>query len=389
MDKYLLKVAARSQLRFSRNLRNGEGPENRNAKQKRTQREMQTLSGSFPSTSMEAMDQRASLYDDILEVNIYFHVADRLELKLCSSDVTYLNIVEVMEIEGFSVYDLVYHIENPDLGEKGLEMVESNAELQLIERQIEESKVLDLLVRACPPPVSQFQRQEFSTVVYEEAIVYDFIEPPIYVVDEEGIAFESQSSSFSASHGTGVCTQESKNVKGKLKAILELEEEDRYEGSGGFDCQGEDDSDGNPFYMGDADDIEMEKGKIQREVDEIEEEETDDEGYEEEEVVHYQGDTDVEELFLQDEDDKVVSQDDDTVVLHEEKKKKQKLQVRRGPTTRSHSSVLENEEPEFKPSSDEEEKGLLKEADDAGFEPLSFVLPKKRKSGAKQRPPRK
>ena len=31
----------------------------------------------------------------------------------------------------------------------------------------------------------------------------------------------------------------------------------------------------------------------------------------------------------------------------------------------------------------------MKEADDDGFEPLSFVLPKKRKSREKQRPPRK
>ncbi|KAE8775421.1 wd repeat-containing protein 43 [Hordeum vulgare] len=189
---------------------------------------------------------------------------------------------------------------------------------------------------------SQFERQELSTVAYEEFVVYDFSEPPIYVVDQEGIVFESQSSSSSAAHGTGVCTQESKNVKGNLKVVLELEEEDAYEGSGGSDCE--------------------------------EEEEMDDEGSEEEEVVHYEGDT----------------EDEDTVVLHEKKKKKkQKLPVRRGLTTRSHSSVLEKEEPEFKPSSDEEEKGLLKEADDDGFEPLSFLLPKKRKSGAKQRPPRK
>lgn len=164
------------------------------------------------------------MYDEILEVRIYFDPADRLELKLCSSVVTYLNIVEVMETQGFSVYDLLYHIENPDLGEKGLEMVESNAELQLIKRQIEDSKVLDFLVRACTPRVSQFQRQEFLTVLYEESVVYDFSEPPVYVVDEDEIAFGSQSSSFSAAHGNGVCTQESKNVKGKLRAVLELEE---------------------------------------------------------------------------------------------------------------------------------------------------------------------
>ena len=51
-----------------------------------------------------------------------------------------------------------------------------------------------------------------------------------------------------------------------------------------------------------------------------------------------------------DEDDKVVSQDEETVIVHEEKKKKkQKLPVRKGPTTRTHSSVVQEEEPDFKP----------------------------------------
>ena len=86
----------------------------------------------------------------------------------------------------------------------------------------------------------------------------------------------------------------------------------------------------------------MEEGKRQRE-EEVEEEETDDEQSEEEEVLHYEGDTEVEELFD-------LEEDNTTVVPT---KKKQKLPVRRGPTTRSHSSVLPEVEPDFKPSSNE------------------------------------
>ena len=40
------------------------------------------------------------------------------------------------------------------------------------------------------------------------------------------------------------------------------------------------------------------------------------------------------------------------------------------------------------PSSDEEEGGFLKEEDDDGFQPLSWVLPKRGKSRAKKMPPR-
>ena len=38
-----------------------------------------------------------SLYDDILDVRFHFDASEMFELKLCSSDVTYLNMIAVME----------------------------------------------------------------------------------------------------------------------------------------------------------------------------------------------------------------------------------------------------------------------------------------------------
>lgn len=54
-------------------------------------------------------------------------------------------------------------------------------------------------------------------------------------------------------------------------------------------------------------------------------------------------------------------------------KRRKKLEVRKGPTTRSHSSVLEEVKPDFIPSLDEEYDWLLFEDEDDGHEPLSFV----------------
>ena len=50
--------------------------------------------------------------------------------------------------------------------------------------------------------------------------------------------------------------------------------------------------------------------------------------------------------------------------------------------------MLEEVQPDFIPSSDEEDDGLLFEDEDDGHEPLSFVLPKGRNSRAKKRKPR-
>lgn len=106
-----------------------------------------------------------SLYDDIWEVRLHFDAQENLERKICSSYVTFLNIVALMETQGFTVYDSLYHIETPGLGEQGLELVASNAKLQMIKRQNEETMVLNLLVRSSPPPVSVVHMQELSSIV--------------------------------------------------------------------------------------------------------------------------------------------------------------------------------------------------------------------------------
>ena len=52
------KVSIQSDLRISRNIRNGFRPDQENAKQKRTEREIQSRRGSRPFAAMEAMYQR-------------------------------------------------------------------------------------------------------------------------------------------------------------------------------------------------------------------------------------------------------------------------------------------------------------------------------------------
>ena len=194
------------------------------------------------------------------------------------------------------------------------------------------------------------------------------------------MVFECQSSSSNAAVLTQVLTQESRNfLNPKLKAVME-EEQEGYDGSNVDSFVSEEE-------LRPAEDIEMQEGRRQREqeLQDLEEGETEDEESERE-MLHYEGDTEVEDLFELDEGDTVVSEEEEAVSLAA--KKKQKLPVRRGPTTRSHSSVLEEVQPDWKPSSDEEEKGLLKDSEDDGYQPLAFVLPQKRKSRAKKRPPR-
>jgi len=45
-----------------------------------------------------------SLDEDIWQVRIHFDAREPLEMKLCGSDITYLNLVAVMETQGFNAY---------------------------------------------------------------------------------------------------------------------------------------------------------------------------------------------------------------------------------------------------------------------------------------------
>ncbi|KAE8776344.1 hypothetical protein D1007_51047 [Hordeum vulgare] len=204
------------------------------------------------------------------------------------------------------------------LGEQGLEIVVSNAELQMIKRKNKDTLVLNLLVRACPPTVREFEiqhshKKDLSPIVYQEPVVFDPSEPPILVVDQQGVVSKSQYSSSSTAHAPAVCTQESRNLKAKLKEVHEEEEEEEEEYEG-FDVY--EDNDACPFhivgqigndsyYMSVDEDVEMEEEKRQREEEE-DDEETDGEQSKEEEVLHYEGHTEVEELFELEDDETLV-----------------------------------------------------------------------------------
>jgi hypothetical protein len=234
---------------------------------------------------------------------------------------------------------------------------------------------------ATPASTVNHKVEELATVLYQPPLVYDLSESDVLLVDDHGVVFQSQcgsSSTVQPTQPTAMCTQESRNVsKGKLRVVVEEEAllEEGYKSSD--DSKGAYDSDNYII----VEDIEIiERKRLAEEKDEASDEES------EEEQLHYKGDTEVEGLFEMEEGVNVVAGEEPP--MQQPGKKRQKLQVRRCPTTRSHSSVLEEFKPDFNPSSDEEDHGLLFDSEDDGHEAPSFILQKGKKSRAKKRKPR-
>ncbi|KAE8809759.1 hypothetical protein D1007_13653 [Hordeum vulgare] len=276
----------------------------------------------------------------------------------------------VLKTQGFYFSDELYHMKNLGIGEEiehGLELIDTNIKLQQVKKEYKHSLVLNLLVRASLKFLCQreersnvinvinvcHREEQLATILYQPAVLYDLSEHAVLAVDPEGVVYHG-----SPTEPTALRTQESINFrKDKLKAVME--EEPVFQQAHNSSDESEDayDSDNNPFSM-------------EEHVDQDE----DSHENSDEEQLHYEDEQEEEVVNFS--------------AREEPAKRRKKLEVRKGPSTRSHSSVLEEVQPDFIPSSDEEGYCLLFEDEDDGHEPPSLVLPKGRKSRAKKRKPR-
>ena len=343
-----------------------------------------------------------SVEEAIWDVRIHFDALHNLDRKICSSDVTFLNLYALLHTQGFTFSDELYHMENTCIGEQrehGLDLIDTNIKLQNIKKQHEHTLVLNLLVRATATDSAAIQRNaELQTILYAPPVVYDLSEPAVLAVDDQGVVFNSQGSSSTNVGASGFCTQESKNLgKQKLKSVMEDEvllEEGYYSSD---NSEGAYDSDNYLEKYRISQDTEIIDGKRQADEEQLadDQDEYSDDESEEEEQLHYEGDTEVEDPFEMEEEESGDEEMEESLNVElaqqlqvEPPKKKQKLPIRRCPTTRTHSSVLKELKKDFIPSSDEEETGWLMDSEDDGHEPLQFVLKKSKKSRAQKRKPR-
>ena len=57
-----------------------------------------------------------SLNGDVWEVRMHFHDRDNLERSVCISDITYYNLVALIETEGYGLNDFMYFVRDPGVG---------------------------------------------------------------------------------------------------------------------------------------------------------------------------------------------------------------------------------------------------------------------------------
>jgi hypothetical protein len=315
---------------------------------------------------------------EIWQLRIHLDGVDNLERTLARDDITYMNILALIETQGYSMRDSIYCVKEDGKGLEGMELMENNEQIYELLAQFESTKVLKLHVQRGRPPCAKKviaenlagQQHGSCLINYQDAVVYDLSPPVVYAVDDDGQVFESQVES----NNPYMCTQESNNFS-KAKPIVLDEEDDSDHSDSSYDSV---DIDTGVTDFGHIEEMrKKEERYVAEKIAEMRRKRLDP-------LLCCEGDSDIEDIF--------VAAEDKEIELEPVPKtdKKKKLPVRRGPTTRAHASVKIDRKPDYKPSSDEDsDPGFLRDSDDDGFEPISMVPPKGRKSRAKKQPERK
>jgi hypothetical protein len=148
---------------------------------------------------------------EIWEIRIHFDGMDNLVRCISRDDITYMNLVEMIETRGYGMGDSMYCRKNGEM-----QLVDSNSTIYDLLLHFDSTKKGRDGIRKKvknAKPLAPAVPSSTSVIKYDDPVVYDFSPSVVYSVDDEGQVFSQVSSSaggHSAYQSTPyVCTQES------------------------------------------------------------------------------------------------------------------------------------------------------------------------------------
>lgn len=297
---------------------------------------------------------------DVWDLYFQFDGARFVHKRMKRCDIRYLNLLSVMEAEGYGITDSIYYVKHEGEGLNGLELIDSNIKVDEMVRKYEMSRKVVLTVmrdkRVQAIVVSPMKKK--SSVHIDLEAEFDDEPVPLAMATENSVYCQNVETELGEHVPVDFLTQES--VYAGKKQVQEEENQASDDDQWAYPCE---------F---DPEEAEAKRKKEEEEllatIAEMRKKRKDP-------LLHYEGDTDIEDIFD--------VQEDPVEVLAAEKPLKKPVK-RPGPTVNSHSQVVRDKIPQWVPSDDEGEQGFLKPEEDDGFEPLPFIQPKGRKSRAKK-----
>ncbi|KAM0926931.1 hypothetical protein ACQ4PT_003084 [Festuca glaucescens] len=164
------------------------------------------------------------LDDEIWDVRFNLDGQDNLERCLGRSDITYLNLLAIIELEGYGINDCMYFVKEKDIGVAGMEELDGMSKVEQMIELYEEKKCINISVikRGSSLPVN------INKPAVEEQIPMSEIGYPIvYTVDDDGVVLPSQEEFVQCTDDSAMlylCTQQS-NIDDKGKQNVDEQRE--------------------------------------------------------------------------------------------------------------------------------------------------------------------
>lgn len=280
------------------------------------------------------------------DLYIQFDGAKFVQKRMSRSEIRYLNLLSIMESEGYGLSDSLYFVKHEGEGLNGLEVIDSHLKVEEMIRKYESTKAVVLTVmkdkRSKAIVLSPLKRPRSTHIDLDSE---DEQPIPLQINTQNSVFCENVHTQFDEHIPVQFQSQDSVYYEKMLA------EEEEQEDMSDYNCTDEE-----------------EEKELQNTIAENRRRKNDP-------MLHCEGETDVEDIYD-------IPEDSEQIEAEIPVKKKAK---RQGPTTRSHSQVVKADMPQWVPSDDEEQLGFLKVEDDDGYEPLPFVQPKGgRKSRAKK-----
>ncbi|XP_040251001.2 uncharacterized protein [Aegilops tauschii subsp. strangulata] len=295
------------------------------------------------------------LDDAVWEVKMHFHERDNLERSLCISDITYHNLVALIETEGYGLNDYIYFVREPGVGIEGLVEISDDDKVDEMLDHIanKDQTVVNLtVIRATDPRPADLN----AGYLYEEQVPLSQLgEKPVYEVNPSGFLFRSPEKSNKQRQSEPLqffSTQQSTNLdiameQDEQETLMELKRRTKIENF--------------RKHKEASEHVQMVKQKLPVLLTEDDSDLDADEDFvkrlndlrrqREDPLLHFEGDTNVDEVYGEDEEEEQVEQvEEDEQMEHEEEEQVEeqveqqheppkKKEKRKGPTKRSHSSL--------------------------------------------------
>ena len=178
--------------------------------------------------------------DEPWDMRFHFQGCDNLERTLCESDITYINMLAIIGIEGYDQKDSMYYVKQEGVGMAGMQLIKSEEDVEEMLELYEEKRCVTITVMKGRESEMAKLQINIGDGCEKQIPISEIGSPKVYNIDDAGVLYQSQTSVHEAdmcapvvsahtedSYGQYLFTQESCNVK-KGKDIAGVKELDDF-----------------------------------------------------------------------------------------------------------------------------------------------------------------